>query len=86
MKKKNNPDSGSGSKAKENQWMEFLHLGWIFAITLTLTLGAGIWIDQYFGTRPIFLLGGTLIGFAGCGYSLYRIILKVERSESSRSL
>ncbi len=86
--KKNKPsrlpkgEPGPGS----TQWLEFLNLGWIFAGTMTLTVGGGIWIDRRFGTTPAWLLIGTFLGFAGCGYSLYRVIQKLNPSDDGKPL
>jgi F0F1-type ATP synthase assembly protein I len=71
--KKNSPDKNS------SQWLEFLNLGWILAGTMTITVGGGVWLDSHFQTQPIFILVGTLLGFIGCGYSLYRVIEKLNK-------
>lgn len=70
--KKSNPES--------SQWLEFLNLGWMIAGTMGLTVGGGIWLDRHFNTMPVFLILGTLLGFLGCGYSLYRVIQKLNRN------
>jgi F0F1-type ATP synthase assembly protein I len=76
---KEDPDPNS------SQWLEFLNLGWVFAGAMTLTVGGGIWLDRHFQTMPILLLVGTFIGFLGCGYSLYRVIQKLNRNEGDKS-
>ena len=86
--KKNNPRQPTDSKSglDSNQGLEFLNLGWIIAGTMALPLGSGFWLDKYLKTAPFFLLSGALLGLAGCGYSLYRLIKKLNASDNKERL
>ena len=48
-----------------------------FSIALTIGGGVllGLFLDDQFGTAPIFLLVGMLLGLALAGYTLYRLTL-----------
>jgi ATP synthase protein I len=35
---------------------------------------AGLWIDGKLGTRPLFMIGGLLVGVVVAFYGLYRMI------------
>ncbi|GEM_PF-2779480 len=72
------------SEAENSQWLEFLNLGWIIAGTMTLTVGGGLWLDRHYKTTPVLLLIGTFLGFGGCGYSLYRLIQKLNRNDGAK--
>lgn len=79
--KRNNPEP---VKDGANQWLAFLNLGWILALTMAICVGGGLWLDRHFGTMPILLIGGVFLGFFGCGYSLYRAVRKLESQESPK--
>jgi F0F1-type ATP synthase assembly protein I len=80
--KKDSP--GPPPKADANQWLAFLNLGWIFAITLLLCAGGGLWLDRRFGTSPLMLLAGVFLGFAASGYALYKAVKKLETQETQK--
>lgn len=80
--KKNKSDPGL--KPDANQWLAFLNLGWIFAITLLICAGGGLWLDRRFGTSPILLLAGAFLGFAASGYALYKAVKKLETQETQK--
>lgn len=82
--KKSNPNSPKpepNSKVAASQGFEYLSLGWIFAGTMALPMAAGFWIDKHVGTAPLFLLIGALLGLAGCGYSFFRLIQKLNATD-----
>ena len=72
------------AEAENSQWLEFLNLGWVIAGTMTVMVGGGLWLDSHYKTTPILLLVGTFLGFAGCGYSLYRMIQKLNGSDRAK--
>jgi F0F1-type ATP synthase assembly protein I len=65
-----------------NQWMALLNLGWLIVINLAVFLLGGIFLDKRFGTSPAFLLGGTLLAFLGCGFTVYKTVQKLTRDEA----
>lgn len=67
-----------------NQWLTFLNLGWVFALTMLLGVGGGLWLDRRFGTTPVLLLIGVFLGFFGSGYTLYRAVRKLESRETPK--
>lgn len=80
--------SGSGSpdpesqpledQAPQNQWLALLNLGWVFVATMALTVFGGLWLDRRFGTAPIFILLGVIVGFVITGYSFYVTLRKLN--------
>jgi len=49
-------------------------LGMQFFVAILVFVYAGNWLDRRFGTSPLFLLGGVLVGGGGVFYSGYRRI------------
>jgi Putative F0F1-ATPase subunit Ca2+/Mg2+ transporter len=37
----------------------------------------GLWLDKRFGTAPVFVLLGVLLGFASSGYYFYQTVRKL---------
>ena len=84
---KSSPDPESASKTGKDstQWLAFLNLGWLLAANMAVFVGAGLWADGHFGTAPLLLLVGVFLAFAGCGYTLYRAVKKIESDERSQA-
>ncbi len=64
----------------QNQWLALLNLGWVFVATMVLTVFGGLWLDERFGTAPLFILLGVLLGFAANGYSFYIAMRKLNNT------
>jgi F0F1-type ATP synthase assembly protein I len=47
-----------------------------------LTVFGGLWLDKRFGTAPLFILLGVLLGFAVTGIAFWRSIRKFTARES----
>ena len=43
-------------------YLRYLHLGTQMAITISLGVLGGWWLDGRFGTTPVFLVAGSLLG------------------------
>lgn len=65
-------------QAPQNQWLALLNLGWVFVATMGLTVFGGMWLDRRFGSAPLFILLGVLLGFAMNGYSFYMALRKLN--------
>jgi ATP synthase protein I len=52
-------------------------VGLAFILTIAVFAGIGFFADNLFGTLPLFLLVGIVIGFAGWLYYLYRAFEKL---------
>jgi F0F1-type ATP synthase assembly protein I len=49
-------------------------LGTTLAVDVGLGVGAGYWLDRQYGTTPLFLLGGGVLGMALAGFSFYKAV------------
>lgn len=48
-------------------------LGFSIAICLGGSIWAGVWLDDRFNSRPVFVLGGILFGLFGAGSIMYSL-------------
>ncbi len=74
------PPSLKGSGEKGTAYGGWLDLALQTALTLALTVLAGVfggrWLDSFLGTTPIFIIIGSLWG---AGFGTYWVILKVKQ-------
>jgi F0F1-type ATP synthase assembly protein I len=61
-------------------------LGMQFFAAILLFVYAGNWMDRRFGTAPMFLLGGVLLGGGGAFYSGYRRLTAAQRVPRASSV
>jgi F0F1-type ATP synthase assembly protein I len=50
-----------------------LQLSWVVAFATLIPLGIGLWLDRRFGTAPLFILIGALVGIVAGTVSAVRI-------------
>lgn len=50
-----------------------LQMGWVVATSILIPLGIGIWLDRRFGTAPLFILIGALVGILASTIGAVRI-------------
>jgi hypothetical protein len=67
------PEAGS----PQNQWLALLNLGWVFLATMGLTVYGGTWLDERYGTAPLFILIGVFLGFGASGWYFYETVRKL---------
>jgi hypothetical protein len=58
-------------------------LGFGIALPFGLFLWAGLWLDDRFGTQPVFMLLGLLLGFVVAGVTITDL-LKFQRTGQGR--
>ncbi len=49
-------------------------LGFAIAIPLGLFVAGGLWLDGRFGTAPLFMLVGVLLGLVAAGFSIKELL------------
>lgn len=58
--------------------MKPLQLGWMIALWLTLGVAGGRWLDIRFGLTPFGILAGTILAFAACAWSVFRLVKSMD--------
>ena|GEM_PF-1426269 len=83
-----NVNSNKGVRVPEQKKRTWLVVyGWAagfgmtVAVSAYLGLRAGIWLDSQFGSRPFFLLFGTVLGLGFPFYGAYQKLEELRRSE-----
>ena len=51
-------------------------VGWCFALPLAGGVLTGFWLDRHFGTAPLLVIVGTLVGLAIGAYISVRMLLR----------
>ena len=74
-------ENRSDASNKSLSGNDFAGAGIQFAVTLVLFIFLGSWLDKRFGTSPLFILIGVLVGGGGSFYSLYRKITSVQKAD-----
>ena len=54
-----------------------LGIGWYVALCLLGGVFGGLWLDNRFGTGPLFILLGIGAGLVVAGFGMYRMLLAV---------
>jgi F0F1-type ATP synthase assembly protein I len=64
-----------------------LQMGWVVVISLLLPLFAGILLDKWLGTAPLFILLGMILGILAATVGVVRVTLRtfasIEQSETT---
>lgn len=74
-------ENRSGPNNKSLSGNDFAGAGIQFAATLVLFVFLGSWLDKRFGTAPLFILLGVLVGGGGGFYSLYRKVVTAQKAD-----
>ena len=74
-------ENRSDARNKSLSGNDFAGAGIQFAVTLVLFIFLGSWLDKRYGTSPLFILIGVLVGGGGSFYSLYRKVTSAQRAD-----
>jgi ATP synthase protein I len=74
------PGQGLGKRSMPSG-AEFAGIGLQFGLTIVVFVFAGVWLDRKLGTSPWLTIGGTFLGAAGGGYSMYRRAVQAQRRD-----
>jgi len=72
------------SKSGENGVMQYLDLGFQFAVAIVIGAGGGYWLDSKLGTLPLFFVVGLLFGAAAGFLTMYRAVYSSRESKSGK--
>ncbi len=50
-------------------------MGWYIGVCIILGVLGGLWLDNKFSTRPLFVIIGLILGIFVAFYGVYRMIL-----------
>ncbi len=61
-----------------SRWQTALRLigvGWFIGLSILLGVLGGLWLDSKFGTEPLFVIAGLILGIIIAFYGVYRMVL-----------
>ena len=69
----NGPPERPGRTQRPANWGLVLDLGMRLGLSVVIGVGAGVLLDNWLGTRPIFILIGMLVGIGAAMYSIWEV-------------
>ena len=69
------------------RWQAALRLigvGWYVAGAILLGVVAGLWLDNKFDTKPLFVVAGLILGIIVAGYGVYRMLLPLINDKQNK--
>ena len=69
------------------RWQAALRLigvGWYIGISVLLGVFAGVWMDGKFGTKPLFIVLGLILGLIVAVYGVYMMLLPLVRNKRDK--
>ena len=75
---------GDDRKRVERQYLRFAGVGVQYGLTILFLTLFGIWLDNRYGTAPLFLLVCLLAAFIVATYSLIRTVLGPDKPGPKR--
>jgi ATP synthase protein I len=64
--------------------LRFIGVGWFIAISILLGVLGGLWLDSKFGTKPILVIVGLILGLVVAFYGVYRMLLPLMRNKRDK--
>ena len=64
--------------------LRFLGVGFYIAGSILLGIGAGLWLDDKFDTRPIMVILGLLLGLMVAFWGVYRMLLPLLANKEDK--
>ena len=64
--------------------MRLVGVGWFVGISILLGVLGGLWLDNKFGTKPLFVIVGLILGLIVAGYGVYQMLLPLIRNKQNK--
>ncbi len=59
--------------------LRLVGLGWYIAACILVGVFAGVWLDRFLDTAPLFILIGLALGLLAAFFGLYRMVSRAIR-------
>lgn len=56
-------------------------MGWFVGLSILLGVLGGLWLDGKFGTKPILVIVGLILGVVVAFYGVYQMLLPLIRNK-----
>lgn len=64
--------------------LRFIGVGWFIGISIVGGVLGGLWLDSKFGTAPILVIAGLILGLVVAFYGVYRMLLPLMRNRRDK--
>lgn len=64
--------------------LRFIGVGWFVGISILVGVLGGLWLDNKFGTKPILVIVGLILGLIVAFYGVYRMLLPFIRNKQDK--
>jgi F0F1-type ATP synthase assembly protein I len=64
--------------------MRLVGVGWFVGISILLGVLGGLWLDNKFGVKPLFVIVGLILGLIVAGYGVYQMLLPLIRNKQNK--
>jgi F0F1-type ATP synthase assembly protein I len=64
--------------------LRFIGVGWFIGVSIVGGVLGGLWLDNKFGTKPILVIVGLILGLVVAFYGVYRMLLPLMRSKRDK--
>ena len=64
--------------------MRLIGVGWFIGVSILVGVLGGLWLDDRFGTRPLFVIIGLVLGLIVAGYGVYQMLLPLIKDKNNR--
>ncbi len=76
-----------GVEAGMRRWQaafNVIGVGWFVGLSILFGVLGGLWLDNKFNTKPVFVLAGLFLGFVVAIYGIYRVLLPLLKDEEDK--
>lgn len=64
--------------------LRFIGVGWYVGFSILGGVLAGLWLDNRFSTKPLFVIIGLMLGIAVAGYGVYKMFAFFTSDKKNR--
>ena len=64
--------------------MRLVGVGWFVGISILLGVLGGLWLDNKFGIKPLFVIVGLILGLIVAGYGVYQMLLPLIMNKQNK--
>ena len=64
--------------------LRLIGVGWFIGISILLGVVAGLWLDNKYDTKPLFVIIGLVLGLIVAGYGVYRMLLPLISNKRNK--
>ena len=77
-------DSDEAGVRRWQAALRFIGVGWYVGFSILGGVLAGLWLDGRFGTKPIFVIFGLLLGIVVAAYGVYKMLSYITGKNDKR--